>query len=63
MDTMNRSINLFLTTLVSVAVMAVTSTFAKEVVVYTSVDQVFSEPVLQMFEKETGIKVRPIPFT
>jgi iron(III) transport system substrate-binding protein len=29
-----------------------------EVVVYTSVDQVFSEPVLRAFEKKTGIKVR-----
>lgn len=33
---------------------------AKEVVVYTSVDQIFSEPVLKLFEKETGIKVRPL---
>ncbi|HSH65502.1 MAG TPA: extracellular solute-binding protein [Bacteroidia bacterium] len=31
-----------------------------EVVVYTSVDQVFAEPVLQMFEKKTGIKVKPV---
>lgn len=31
-----------------------------EVVVYTSVDQVFAEPVLQMFEKKTGIKVKAI---
>ncbi len=30
------------------------------VVVYTSVDQVFSEPVLKDFEKETGIKVKAI---
>lgn len=28
-----------------------------EVVIYTSVDQVFSEPVLKEFEKQTGIKV------
>ena len=33
---------------------------ANEVVVYTSVDQVFSEPVLQDFEKQTGIKVRAV---
>ncbi len=32
----------------------------KEVVVYCTVDQVFSEPVLQNFEKETGIQVRPV---
>lgn len=32
----------------------------KNVVVYTSVDQVFAEPVLKMFEKESGIKVLPV---
>lgn len=31
-----------------------------EVVVYTSIDQVFSEPVLKAFEKKTGIKVKSI---
>lgn len=31
-----------------------------EVVVYTSVDQVFSEPILQDFEKKSGIKVKAI---
>lgn len=31
-----------------------------EVVVYTSVDQIFAEPVLQMFEKKTGIKVKAV---
>lgn len=31
-----------------------------QVVVYTSVDQVFSEPVLQRFEKETGISVKAV---
>jgi iron(III) transport system substrate-binding protein len=31
-----------------------------EVVVYTSEDKIFSEPVLQAFEKKTGIKVRVI---
>ncbi|KXK31390.1 MAG: ABC transporter substrate binding component [Candidatus Brocadia sinica] len=31
-----------------------------EVVVYTSEDKVFSEPILQQFEKKTGIKVRAI---
>jgi iron(III) transport system substrate-binding protein len=33
---------------------------SNEVVVYTSVDQIFAEPVLQMFEKKTGIKVKPV---
>lgn len=33
---------------------------SNEVVVYTSVDQVFSEPILKDFEKATGIKVKPV---
>jgi iron(III) transport system substrate-binding protein len=32
----------------------------REVVVYTSVDQVFSEPIFKEFERETGIKVRAV---
>lgn len=32
----------------------------QEVVIYTSTDQVFSEPVLKEFEKRTGIKVRMV---
>jgi iron(III) transport system substrate-binding protein len=32
----------------------------KEVVVYTSVDQVFSEPILRAFEQKTGIRVKPV---
>lgn len=31
-----------------------------EVVVYVSTDQVFSEPVLRDFEKETGIRVKAV---
>jgi len=31
-----------------------------EVVVYTSVDQVFSEPVFRAFEAATGLTVRPV---
>lgn len=30
----------------------------REVVIYTSLDQVFSEPILKEFEKKTGIKVK-----
>ena len=33
---------------------------AREVVVYTAVDQVFSEPILADFEKATGITVRAV---
>jgi len=32
----------------------------REVVVYTSVDQVFSEPVLRAFESESGTRVRAV---
>lgn len=32
----------------------------KEVVVYVSEDQVFSEPILRDFERETGIRVKPV---
>jgi iron(III) transport system substrate-binding protein len=32
----------------------------KEIVVYTSVDQVFSEPIFREFEKQTGIRVLPV---
>ena len=32
----------------------------KEVVIYTSVDQIFSEPVLSDFEKNTGIKIKAV---
>ncbi len=33
---------------------------SREVVVYTSVDQVFSEPVFRAFEQESGIRVRAV---
>ena len=32
----------------------------KEIIIYTSVDQVFSEPIFNEFEKETGIRVLPV---
>lgn len=35
----------------------------KEVVVYSSVDDVFARPVAQAFEKKTGIKVKLVPDT
>ena len=37
-----------------------TKTDQKEVVIYTSVDQIFSEPILSDFEKDTGIKVKAV---
>jgi len=36
------------------------SAFAGEVVIYTSVDQIFSEPVLKAYEQETGVKVKAV---
>lgn len=36
------------------------ATEAKQLVVYTSVDQVFSEPILQKFQQESGIIVKPV---
>ncbi len=33
---------------------------SNEVIVYTSVDQIFSEPILKDFENETGIKVKAV---
>ena len=33
---------------------------ASEVIVYTSVDQIFSEPILKSFKKKTGINVLPL---
>ncbi len=50
-------------TILAAAITATTATGAatgEEVVVYCSVDQVFAEPVLRQFERETGIKVRPL---
>lgn len=32
----------------------------QEVVVYTSLDKVFSQPILEAFEKETGITVKAV---
>jgi len=31
-----------------------------EIVIYTSLDKVFSQPILEAFEKQTGIKVLPV---
>lgn len=39
------------------------STRAREVVVYTSVDDVFARPIAEKFENETGILVRLVPDT
>ncbi len=46
--------------LITLLLAACTNKSNNEVVVYTSVDQVFSEPVLKAFEKQTGIKVKTV---
>lgn len=47
--------------LILVASLYISTSHAEEVVVvYTSVDQVFSEPVLNKFEEKTGIKVKAL---
>lgn len=38
----------------------VTPSMAAKVVVYTSVDQMFSQPILQAYEKQTGVKVQAV---
>lgn len=57
---MIRAVKCFLIMAAILTFFALNVCSAKEVVVYTSVDQVFSEPVLKMFENKTGIKVRPL---
>jgi len=42
------------------ALSACSSSSRREVVIYTSVDQIFAEDILKEFEKETGIKVLPV---
>jgi iron(III) transport system substrate-binding protein len=46
----------------AVGLLLINRTSVKEeiVVVYVSEDQVFSEPILKDFEKETGIIVKPV---
>jgi len=51
--------NIFLI-LSSVIILTACHQKTNEVVVYTSVDQIFSEPVLQDFEKQSGIKVKAV---
>jgi iron(III) transport system substrate-binding protein len=34
--------------------------FAAEVVVYTSLDQLFSEPILREFQAQTGVEVKAV---
>lgn len=51
---------LFLYAGIFLSLFSACNTKSNEVVVYNTVDQVFSEPVLKDFEKETGITVRAV---
>src|SRR5215813_9937597 len=55
-----RTFRLALAGLVALALTVACQRSGSEVVVYTSEDQVFSEPVLKEFERTTGIKVRAV---
>jgi len=57
MTSMKTYIVIFLTCL---SVLIAANSFGREVVVYTSVDQVFSEPILKEYQKKTGVRVRPL---
>ena len=51
----------FFFTFVSVYCVSISITsWAAEVVVYTALDQIYSEPLLERFERETGIRVLPV---
>jgi iron(III) transport system substrate-binding protein len=55
-----RTFRVALVALVTIAVIAACQRSGSEVVVYTSEDQIFSEPVLKEFERTSGIKVRAV---
>lgn len=57
---MNIKIPFFLALATAVLFAGCSPSQKKEVVVYTSVDQVYSEPLLKEFEKSTGIKVKAV---
>ncbi len=50
----------FITIFITLCMLTKVCYAGNEVVVYTSEDKIFSEPVLQAFEKKMGIKVRAI---
>jgi len=54
-----KKLNIILTLFFAVIIISCNNT-TNEVVVYTTVDQIFSEPILKDFEKETGIKVKAV---
>lgn len=55
-----RSILVGLLGLITTLILASCSQKNNEVVVYSSIDQIFSEPILRDFEKQSGIKVKMV---
>lgn len=55
----NASVRIFVT-LALIILLGTAWAAEKEVVIYTSLDQIFSEPVLKAFEKKSGIKVKAV---
>jgi iron(III) transport system substrate-binding protein len=60
---MKRSLAMLLLLLLNVGAWACRQQAAHEVVVYTSVDEVFARPIAERFEQETGIAVKLVPDT
>src|SRR5437762_1235658 len=60
MMNISKQIGLVLILLLAVGLNSCRSTSSKAVVVYVSEDQVFSEPILRDFERESGVRVKPV---
>src|SRR5438093_5386366 len=57
---MRKSIGVVVTLALILILASCKATSSRTVVVYVSEDQVFSEPILKDFERETGITVKPV---
>src|SRR5947207_9780533 len=60
MMNISKQIHVVLILLLAVGLSSCRSASSKAVVVYVSEDQVFSEPILKDFERETGIAVKSV---
>lgn len=56
----NSKVIIFILVIIAAGVYYNSTTKQTEVIIYTSVDQIYSEPVLEKFEAETGIKVKAV---
>ncbi len=57
---MKQILNIIIILLICCIFLGWTKNNQKVVVIYTSVDQIFSEPILKEYEKKTGIKVKAV---